>query len=119
MHAIVRPDAEKAEAEAPAEIAKARIALTAAARPEPRRQPDLVADPGPIDALQDEIEVEAKLQFADDDDGRLIAFDAEKIAAPDLALDAIAEIFEKPLDGYVEATFQAAFPSIFRAPCVR
>ena len=61
-------DRQHAKAEPAAEIAIARVALAAlAARRHFGGNPDLIGSAGAIDRLQDELEIEGLLQFADHD----------------------------------------------------
>src|SRR5262249_24620888 len=62
LHAAACRYAEKPEAQQPAKLAHARIAL-AAATGAAHGQPDLITGGGPIDALQYEVKVEAELQL--------------------------------------------------------
>jgi hypothetical protein len=74
-----------------------------------RGEPHVVADRSPVDALQHQLEGERQLQLADDDDRRLALDEADKVAAADLALDAISEAFEVSLDGKIQRGFQCGF----------
>ncbi len=107
MDFAVRRDAEEPEAETPAQVAETRIALAplAAAR-KPRGEPDFVAHPGPVDALQHEVEGERQLQLADDNDRRIALAEADEIAAADFAFDGIAEAFQMALDRKIKGGFQ-------------
>jgi hypothetical protein len=105
-------DAEHAEAEPAAQIAKARVALAAlAAERKTRGEPDLVAGAGAIDALQHEFEVERELQFADDDDRRFVPAERNQVAAADFAFDGEAEAFEEAFDGQIKRRFQDRSPA--------
>ena len=73
--------------------------LAAAARCHAHGEPDLVAGRRAVDALQDELEIEAELEFADDDERRLVAAQRDEIAAADLALHAEAERSRKRFTG--------------------
>ena len=102
-------DRDEAQAEEPAQLAHARIALPAAAASRcAHGKPDLVAGRRPVDGLQHEVEGEGELQLADDHDGRLALAECHEIAAADLALDLVAELFEEALDRKIEARFQCA-----------
>src|SRR5262249_56929833 len=81
LDASARRHAEKAEAQRPAKFAHARIALAPAAPRAAHGKPDLIASRRPIDALQHKLEIEAELQFADDDERRVLAADRAEIAA--------------------------------------
>src|SRR5262249_24283929 len=97
-----RRHAEKAEAQQPAKFAHARIALASAAPGAAHGKPDLIASRRPIDALQDKVEIEAELQFTDDDERRFLAADRDEIAAADFALHLEAEALEEALHREVE-----------------
>ena len=100
-------DRQHAETEPAAEIAIARVALAAlAAGRQFGGEPDLVGGAGAIDRLQDQFQVEGKLQFADHHDRRIVAAQRHQIAAADLALDREAELFEEAFDGKIKRGFQ-------------
>jgi hypothetical protein len=102
-------DAEHAEAETAAQIAKTRVALAAlAAVRQPRRQPDLVAGAGAVNALKDEFEIEGEFQLADHHDRRIVGAKGDKVAAADFSFDGEAKAFEKAFDRQIERGFQAA-----------
>src|SRR5262249_41627069 len=65
-------------------------------------KPELMARRHPVDALQDELEIEAELQFGDDDERRFLPADRDEIAAADFALHLEAKTLEKALDREVE-----------------
>jgi len=79
--------------------------LAAAPSGETHGEPDLIARRHPVDALQHQFEIEAELQFADDDERRFIAADRDEIAAADFALHLEAKTLEKALDREVERGF--------------
>ncbi len=107
MDLAVRRHADEPETEPTAQGAEARIAFAAlAAARKPRGEPDFVADPCPIDALQHQFEAKGELQLADDDERGVATAQADEIAAADLPFDAIAEAFQVPLDREVERSFQ-------------
>jgi hypothetical protein len=56
--------------------------------------------------LEDEVEGEGKLEFADDHYRRLVSAERHQIAAADLALDRVAEPFEVALDGFIKTRLQ-------------
>jgi len=62
-------------------------------------EPYLVAGRSTIDRLQDKLEVEGKLQFADDNDRRVVTAQRDKVTAPDLPFDGEAKFFEITFDG--------------------
>ena len=64
------------------------------------------AGAGAIDRLQDQFQVEGKLQFADHHDRRIVAAERHQVAAADLALDREAELFEEAFDGQIKRGFQ-------------
>ena len=102
-------DGDEAQADEPAQLAHARIALSAAAASRgAHRKPDLVAGRCPVDGLQHEVEGEGELQLANDHHVRLALPECHEIAAADLALDLVAELFEEALDRKIEARFQCA-----------
>ena len=90
-----RRHAEKPETQEPAKFAHARVALAAAAPRNADRKPDFVASRGPIDPLQHELEVEAKLQLTDDDKRRSVPTQRDEIAAADFALHVKTEGLEE------------------------
>src|SRR5277367_4635336 len=77
---------------------------------QPSRQPDLVADAHPVHALQYEVEVEGQLQLSDHEDSWIIALEPDKVASSDLALDRIAEAFEKTFDWKIEGRLHMKSP---------
>ena len=99
--------AEHAEVEAATEVSKTGVALPSGAScRDASRDPHLVAGRCAIDGLQDELEIEAHLELADDDDRRVALFHRDEVAATDLALDDEAEGFEEGFDGRIERRFQ-------------
>jgi hypothetical protein len=60
--------------------------------------------------LQDEVEIEGQLEFADHDQRRVAALQRQQIAAADLTLDDEAEPFKKGLDRPIKRRFQACSP---------
>ena len=108
LDAAGRGHAEKSETQEPAQLAHARIALAAGARGRAHRKPDLVAGRGAVDTLQHEFEVEAELQLADHDDGRLVRPQRDQLTAADFALHVESEAFEKAFHGGVERRFPQA-----------
>jgi hypothetical protein len=94
-------DAEKPKTEEPAKLQDAGIVLATAAPAQAHGKPDFVASRRPIDALKQELEVETKLELADDHTRRLIAAQRDEIAAADFALHMKTEILEKALHGRV------------------
>jgi len=95
--------AEKSKAQEPTKFARAWIVLaTRAARGGAYREPDFVAGCRPIDPLKHEFKVEAKLQFTDDNNGRLAVAERNEIATADLALHVEPEGLEKALHGEVK-----------------
>jgi hypothetical protein len=108
--------AEQAEAEQAAQFPNAGIVLA----PTPRalnREPDLVADGAAVDALQNEFEIEAELEFGDDDDRRRGGLDRHDVAAANLAFRREAELLEKALHRRIERAFQMR-PPRHRAPAI-
>src|SRR5580693_1529828 len=95
----IRPHPEQAETEPSTQVAKPGVALTPLpARREASGQPNFVASGRPVDPLQDELEIEGQLEFADHDDREIVALQRYQIAASNLALDDEAEPFEEDLD---------------------
>ena len=84
-----------------------RVGLaTLTARRHGRRQPHLVARRDAVDALQHEFEIEAELEFANDNDRRLAGAQGQEVAAADFAFDGKTQPFEEILDGNIERGFQ-------------
>ncbi len=73
----------------------------------PCRDPDLVARRCTVDRLENEFEIEGKLELADDDDRRFRIAEPDEIARADLTLDDIAGGFEKSLDRQIERCLHA------------
>jgi hypothetical protein len=65
--------------------------------------------------LQDQFQVEDKLQLADHHDRRVVATQRHQIATPDLALDREAEFFQEAFDGKIKRGFQKFAPAAHRA----
>src|SRR2546423_15515230 len=101
LDAICCRHAEKSEAQEPAKLAHARIALAASPCRGADGKPDFIAGRRPIDPLKNEFKIEAELQLADDDNGRLIAAERHEIATADLALHVETEGLEEALHGGV------------------
>lgn len=78
LHLPCRGDAKEAHAKKTAELTRARIVFTTSA---PSRsadsQPNFVADGRAIHGLQNKLQAEGELQFANDDGRRLAAGDAD------------------------------------------
>ena len=55
--------------------------------------------------MQDEIEVEGKLQFTNHDDGRAALRDSDKIATANLPFYVEAKVFQELFDRRIEARF--------------
>jgi hypothetical protein len=108
VNLAIRPHSEQAEPSA--KVAKSRIVFTPLlARRKASGEPSFVACGSAIDPLQNELEVEGQLEFADHDDGRIIAPQRERIAASDLTFDNEAEPFEEGLDRSIEQRLQKLF----------
>jgi hypothetical protein len=60
-------------------------------------EPDFIARRRAIDPLEKKLEIEGKLELADDHNGSLVTAQSDDIAAADFALDHKSEPFEKPL----------------------
>jgi hypothetical protein len=56
--------------------------------------------------LQDELEIEGQLEFADHDDREIVSLQRDQIAVSNLALDDKAEPFEEDLDRQIEGRLQ-------------
>src|ERR1700726_4826481 len=111
-------DREHAEAEPAAEIAIARVTLTSlAAGRHSGGKPYLVAGAGAIDRLQDQLEVEGKLQFSDHNDRGVVAVQRHEVATADFALDREAEVFEEAFDGKVKRGFQGGSSVAYATQC--
>jgi hypothetical protein len=94
---------EQAKTELFTKIAKSGIAFTPfTAGRETSGQPNFVAGGCTVDPLQDELEIEDQLEFADHDDRRVVALQRHQIAASDFAFDEEAEPFEESLDRLIE-----------------
>jgi len=78
-------------------------------------EPHLVTRGQAIDGLQDKIEREGELKFADDDGNRLFGVERHKIAAAHLSLDLKAQFLEEALDGQIKAGFQRGVPAFGRS----
>jgi hypothetical protein len=61
----------------------------------------------PVDRLQNEFEIEGKLQFADHHDRRYRIAEPDEIAAADLALDDIAGRLQKGFDRQIKRRLHA------------
>jgi len=100
-------DRKHAKAEPAAEIAIARVALASLATlRQSGGEPDFVTGGRAIDRLQNQFEVEGKLQFADHHDRGIVAAQRDKVAAADFALDREAELLEETFDGQIKRGFQ-------------
>src|SRR6185312_10643791 len=100
-------DAEQAEAQQAAELAHARIALAPAPLGRAAHgEPHFVAGRRAIDGLQHELEIEAELELADDDERRAVAMERHDIAAAHLALHRKAALLQEALHGQIERGLQ-------------
>jgi hypothetical protein len=107
----VREHSEQAKPEPSAKVAKPGVAFTSfPPRRETSGQPDFVARSRAVDSLQDELEIEAELEFADHDQRRIVALKRQQIAAADLALDDEAEPLKEGLDRPIKRRLQACSP---------
>jgi hypothetical protein len=61
--------------------------------------------------LKNELEIEGKLEFADDDQRRFAAFERDEIAAANLPFDRKAAVFEEAFDGKIERALQSRTPA--------
>ena len=107
LHVASGGDAEQAHAKQAAKLPRARIVHTA---PAPTRgangKPDFVADGHAIHGLQDQLEAESELQFANDDGRWLTAGKGNEITPAHLSLDLEPQPFEEALDRELKAGFQ-------------
>ena len=107
LNLLIRRNAKKPKTETPAKMAKLHVELAAfAARGQSSCKPNLVTDRCTIHPLQNKLEVELELQFADHNDRRRVCAQGEEIASADLSLDHEAEIFEEALNRAVERCFE-------------
>jgi len=107
LNFAIRQYPEQAETEPSTQVAKPGVALTPLpARREASGQPNFVASGRPVDPLQDELEIEGQLEFADHDDREIVALQRHQIAASNLAFDDKAEPFEEDLDRPIEGRLQ-------------
>src|SRR5271165_993754 len=94
LYFAIRQHPEQAETEPSTKVAKPGVALAPLpARREASGQPNFVAGGRAVDPLQDELEIEGQLEFADHDDGEIVALQRYQIAASNLAFDDKAEPF--------------------------
>ena len=88
-------------------VAKPGVALTPPpARGEGSGQPNFVASGRPVDPLQDELEIEGELEFADHDDREVVSFQRDQIAVSIGALNDKTEPFEEDLDRLIKGPLQ-------------
>ena len=84
----IRQYSKHSETEPSTKVAKPGVALTPSpARREASCQPNFVASGRPVDPLQDELEIEGQLEFADHDDREIVSLQRDQIAVSNLALD--------------------------------
>ena len=103
----IRPHSEQTETESSAKVTKPCVVFTPVlARRKASSEPDFVARDSAIDSLQDELEIEGQLKFADHDDRRIVAPQRQQIAASDFTFDNETEAFEEGLDRPVEQRLQ-------------
>ena len=82
LNLAIRQYPEQPEAEPSTKVAKPGVALTPPpARREASGQPNFVASGRPVDPLQDELEIEGQLEFADHDDREIVSLQRDQIAA--------------------------------------
>ena len=102
----VSETAQHADAQSAAEIAVALVGLSSSAFGRySGGDPNLVRNRGPVDGLQNELEIEGQLQLADHHNRRITVIEADKIAAANFAFDDVARLFEKALHGQVKRSF--------------
>ncbi len=61
--------------------------------------------------MKNKLEIEGKLEFANDNQRRFAFFERHEIAAAHLPLDHKTAVFEEAFDGKVERTFQSLTPA--------
>src|SRR5262249_9514150 len=99
-------NAQQAETQQPAKPAHARIVFPPpGAFGSPDRQPNLIARRQTVDALKQEVEIEAELQLANHDD-RCAAAQSDEIAAANLAFHLEAKLFEIAFDRQIEGALR-------------
>jgi hypothetical protein len=86
---------QQAKPKPAAQLANTRVSFASASPRGPHSKPNFVADIRTVDALQDEIEVKGKLQFAYHDDGRATLSNADKIATANLTFHVVAKAFQE------------------------
>ena len=107
LNLAIRQYPEQPETEHSTKVAKPGVALTPPpARREASGQPNFVASGRPLDPLQDELEIEGQLEFADHDDREIISLQRDQIAVSNLALNDKAEPFEEDLDRLIKGRLQ-------------
>jgi len=88
LNFAIRQDPEQPEAEPSTKVAKPGVAITPPpGRREASGQPNFVASGRPVDPLQDELEIEGQLEFADHDNREIVSLQRDQIAVSNLALD--------------------------------
>ena len=93
-------------------MAKTHVAFAAVApRRYPRRDPDFVRRSGAIDGLKNKLEIEGKLEFANDDQRRFAVFERHEIAAAHLPFDHKTAVLEEAFDGKIESAFHSRTPA--------
>jgi hypothetical protein len=98
-------DADQTKTKQPAELFYPGIADVTARRGL-HRQPNLIAGRTAVNALKDELKVKAKLEFANDHDGRGPALQRDHIATANLAFNLESEALKVALYGRVERGFR-------------
>jgi hypothetical protein len=98
-------DSQQTESEPPAKFTYPRIAFASVSPGRTHGKPDFVADISAINALQEEIEIKGKFQFANDDNWGRARGNRHEIAAADFALHMKTKAFQKSLDRQIEAGF--------------
>jgi hypothetical protein len=107
----VRRHSEQAKAEPSTKVTKPCVVFPPfAAGRAASGQPDFITSGRAIDPLQDELEIEGQLEFADHDDRWVVALQRQQIAASDLAFDDEAEPFEEGLDRSIKRRLQNRSP---------
>jgi hypothetical protein len=100
-------DAKEPKAKPPGEITESRVVLpTLASGRNASRQPNLIAQGGTVDALENKLKIEGKLELPNDDDRRTAILYGKDITAANFTFDGKAEPLEKAFYGKVKQRLQ-------------
>ena len=80
LNLAIRQYPKQPEAEPSTKVAKPGVALTSPPERKASGQPNFVARGRPVDPLQDELEIEGQLEFADHDDREIVSLQRDQIA---------------------------------------